>query len=52
MLGLHALREPGLALRLSAAVLHPKYKQPPYLEHDLALLKVRRMGVGVGGQEE
>ncbi|XP_019571559.2 granzyme M isoform X1 [Rhinolophus sinicus] len=42
VLGLHVLREPGLALQLNAAVLHPKYKPPPYLEHDLALLKLDR----------
>ncbi|KAM5234724.1 LOW QUALITY PROTEIN: granzyme M [Hipposideros larvatus] len=41
VLGLHALREPGLAL-VSAAVLHPEFKKPPHLEHDLALLKLDR----------
>ncbi|ELK19272.1 granzyme M [Pteropus alecto] len=46
VLGLHALRDPGLTFRARAAILHPEYKPAPHLENDLALLqldgKVRR----------
>ncbi|XP_057565316.1 granzyme M [Hippopotamus amphibius kiboko] len=40
VLGLHVLGDPGLTCRVREVVLHPGYKPAPYLENDLALLKL------------
>lgn len=51
VLGLHALRDPGLSFQARAAILHPKYKPAPQLENDLALLQVRVEGGGSSDPE-
>ncbi|XP_032127954.1 granzyme M, partial [Sapajus apella] len=40
VLGLHALGGPGLTFHIKSIVQHPRYRPPPVLENDLALLKL------------
>uniref|UniRef100_A0A2K6UZN6 Granzyme M n=1 Tax=Saimiri boliviensis boliviensis TaxID=39432 RepID=A0A2K6UZN6_SAIBB len=40
VLGLHALDGPGLTFHIKSIVQHPRYRPPPALENDLALLKL------------